>query len=85
MPAPAEPPVDFHDVLRKVWWRLDRALNPWDMELCSWMGLLDAVACDSWKKEHYFEYHQGHNCGICAAVCPHGRKLLQQPVCSASP
>jgi len=35
--------------------------------------LLDARACDLWKKEHYFRYHKGHNCGICAAVCPHGR------------
>jgi epoxyqueuosine reductase len=27
-------------------------------------AILDAWACDQWKKEHYFEYHQGHNCGI---------------------
>jgi len=36
-------------------------------------ALLDARACDLWKKEHYHRYHKGHNCGICAAVCPHGR------------
>ena len=34
--------------------------------------ILDVRACDQWKKEHYFQYHKGHNCGICAAVCPHG-------------
>lgn len=35
--------------------------------------LLDAEACDRWKKEHYSRFHGGHNCGICAAVCPYGR------------
>jgi epoxyqueuosine reductase QueG len=35
--------------------------------------LLDVVCCDQWKKEHYFHFHNGHNCGICAAVCPFGR------------
>jgi epoxyqueuosine reductase len=41
--------------------------------------LLDAAACDRWKKDHYFQYHQGHNCGICAAVCPYGLKMLKKP------
>jgi len=36
--------------------------------------ILDVRRCDQWKKEHYFEYHQGHNCGICSAVCPYGTK-----------
>jgi epoxyqueuosine reductase len=40
--------------------------------------LLDARACDQWKKEHYFQYHRGHNCGICAAVCPYGLKMLKK-------
>jgi epoxyqueuosine reductase len=39
--------------------------------------ILNARACDQWKKEQYFQYHQGHNCGICAAVCPYGLKLLK--------
>jgi epoxyqueuosine reductase QueG len=39
--------------------------------------LLDVQACDQWKKEHYFQYHKGHNCGICVAVCPHGLKFLK--------
>jgi epoxyqueuosine reductase QueG len=34
--------------------------------------LLDALCCDKWKKEHYYRFHKGHNCGICAAVCPFG-------------
>jgi len=37
-------------------------------------SILDVMGCDSWKKEHYFQYHNGHNCGICAAACPFGQK-----------
>jgi len=36
--------------------------------------LLDAEACDRWKKENYSQFHRGHNCGICAAACPFGQK-----------
>jgi epoxyqueuosine reductase len=41
-------------------------------------ALLDAATCDTWKKEHHPQYHQGHNCGICAAVCPYGLKLRKR-------
>ena len=37
--------------------------------------ILEAEACDLWKKEHYFKYHKGHVCGICSAVCPYGLKV----------
>ena len=40
--------------------------------------ILDVRACDRWKKEHYFQYHKGHNCGICSAVCPYGLKVLKK-------
>ncbi len=40
--------------------------------------ILDVRACDRWKKENYFQYHQGHNCGICSAVCPYGLKVLKK-------
>jgi epoxyqueuosine reductase QueG len=40
--------------------------------------ILDAQACDQWKKEHYYQYHKGHNCGICSAVCPYGVKTLKK-------
>lgn len=40
--------------------------------------ILDVQACDQWKKEHYFKYHKGHNCGICSAVCPYGQKVLKR-------
>ena len=37
--------------------------------------ILDVQACDQWKKEHYFQYHKGHNCGICSSVCPYGLRV----------
>jgi len=40
--------------------------------------ILDVTACDQWKKTHYFQYHKGHNCGICSAVCPYGLKVLKR-------
>lgn len=40
-------------------------------------AILDAMACDQWKKRHYYRYHKGHNCGICSAVCPYGLKVLK--------
>ncbi|MGD8725577.1 MAG: hypothetical protein PVG00_16665 [Desulfobacterales bacterium] len=39
--------------------------------------IFDATACDRWKKKHYYQYHQGYNCGICPAVCPYGLKVLK--------
>lgn len=40
--------------------------------------ILDVRACDRWKKDHYFQYHKGQNCGICSAVCPYGLKVLKK-------
>ena len=36
--------------------------------------ILDVNACDRWKKENYYQFHRGHNCGICSAVCPYSLK-----------
>jgi len=38
--------------------------------------ILDVHTCDQWKKGHYFQFHKGHNCGICSAVCPIGKKII---------
>jgi epoxyqueuosine reductase QueG len=38
--------------------------------------MLDVNACDRWKKENYYQFHRGHNCGICSAVCPYSLKVL---------
>ncbi len=40
--------------------------------------ILDVLACDTWKKKHFFLYNKGHNCGICSAVCPYGTKILKK-------
>jgi epoxyqueuosine reductase QueG len=42
--------------------------------------ILDVLRCDQWKKENYFQFHKGHNCGICSAVCPYGIKALKKSV-----
>jgi epoxyqueuosine reductase len=41
-------------------------------------AILDVRACDQWKKAHYFQFHKGHNCGICLSVCPYGLKVLKK-------
>lgn len=38
--------------------------------------ILDVRSCDRWKKENYYQFHKGHNCGICSAVCPYGLKTI---------
>ena len=49
----------------------------WSPELAR-EDILNARACDQWKKEHYLSYVKGHICGICSAVCPIGRKQLKK-------
>ncbi len=46
-------------------------------------GILDPGLCDWWKKEHYFQFSQGHNCAICSGVCPYGLKILRN--CTPGP
>lgn len=50
--------------------------NPWYPGLPR-NEILDVKICNRWKKENYFEFHKGHNCGICSAVCPYGLKVLK--------
>lgn len=45
--------------------------NFWD-EQRSREDLIDVKKCDSWKVDHYAQFH-GQVCGICVAVCPHGK------------
>jgi epoxyqueuosine reductase len=46
--------------------------NAWQLGIAR-EDLLDVLKCDKWKKERYFRFNEGHNCGICAAVCPFGK------------
>jgi cytosine/adenosine deaminase-related metal-dependent hydrolase len=42
MPAPGEPPRSFREILEKVWWRLDAALDEKSLEASAELALLDA-------------------------------------------
>jgi cytosine/adenosine deaminase-related metal-dependent hydrolase len=42
MPGPSEPPRSFREILEKVWWRLDAALDERSLEASAEMALLDA-------------------------------------------
>jgi cytosine/adenosine deaminase-related metal-dependent hydrolase len=43
MPYRLEPPRTFLQVLQRVWWRLDRALDPDSVWLSAWAGGADAL------------------------------------------
>ncbi|MDL2716767.1 MAG: amidohydrolase family protein [Acidobacteriota bacterium] len=43
MPVPAEPPRSFREILEKVWWRLDAALDEKLLEASAELALLDAA------------------------------------------
>ena len=41
--APASPPLDFGQVLDRLWWRLDRALTPETVRLSALLGAADSI------------------------------------------
>lgn len=43
MPAPALPPRSFAEILERVWWRLDRALDAEAVELSALVGAIEAA------------------------------------------
>lgn len=43
MPGPSEAPTNFLSILERVWWRLDRALDPITIELSALQGSVEAV------------------------------------------
>jgi len=43
MPGPAEPPRSFVEILDKVWWRLDRALDEESVRLSGLVGAIEAA------------------------------------------
>ena len=45
MPAPPQTPKCFHEILKFVWWRLDRALDGESIEVSGTIGALDALHC----------------------------------------
>jgi putative selenium metabolism protein SsnA len=45
MQLPGAPPADFPEILKKLWWRLDRALNEDDVYYSALVGLIDSARC----------------------------------------
>lgn len=45
MPAPSPAPTNFLEILERVWWRLDRALDEPTIQVCATVGALDALRC----------------------------------------
>ena len=43
MPAPPRTPTGFLEILELVWWRLDRALDPYTIEWSAKLGALEAL------------------------------------------
>src|SRR5690348_4549553 len=43
MPAPAEPPRNFVEILERIWWRLDRALDAEAVEISAQVGAIEAA------------------------------------------
>src|SRR5690606_14028580 len=45
MPPPSRTPANFPEILKYVWWRLDRALDAESIELSARVGALAALRC----------------------------------------
>jgi len=45
MPPPSQPPKNFLEILERVWWRLDRALDAESVAMSGRVGALDALRC----------------------------------------
>lgn len=45
MPVPGRPPKNFTEILNKLWWRLDRALNEDAVYYSALVGLIDSAKC----------------------------------------
>src|SRR3954468_24165290 len=43
MPAPSPPPANFVEILERVWWRLDRALDAEAVEISALVGAIEAA------------------------------------------
>jgi putative selenium metabolism protein SsnA len=45
MPSPPKTPSSFHEILKYVWWRLDRALDAESIEMSARIGAIQALRC----------------------------------------
>lgn len=58
MPGPAEPPTNFRQILERVWWRLDRALDAETIRLSALVGALEAARAGT---TCLFDHHASPN------------------------
>jgi putative selenium metabolism protein SsnA len=58
MPAPPRAPRNFHEILRSIWWRLDRAHTPESVEMSGIIGALAAVRCGTTT---FIDHHASPN------------------------
>lgn len=59
MPPPRHPPRTFLEILERVWWRLDRALDASAIEASGMVGALDALRCGTTT---LIDHHASPNC-----------------------
>lgn len=61
MPQPAEPPRNFVEILERIWWRLDRALDAEAVELSALVGAIEAAhaGCTTLVDHHASPGHGG--------------------------
>ena len=59
MPSPADPPSSFLEILERVWWRLDRALDTEAVYLSGLVGALEAARSGTTT---LFDHHSSPSC-----------------------
>jgi putative selenium metabolism protein SsnA len=59
MPLPSPMPGNFQAILERIWWRLDRALDPASIEAGATIGALDALHCGTTT---LIDHHASPNC-----------------------
>jgi putative selenium metabolism protein SsnA len=59
MPGPASPPRSFLEILERVWWRLDRALDHETVRLSGLVGAIDAARSGTTL---LFDHHSSPSC-----------------------
>ena len=59
MPPPPKPPQNFHETLKYVWWRLDRAHDMRSIETSALVGALGALRCGTTT---LIDHHASPNC-----------------------
>ena len=59
MPAPDKAPRNFGEILQRVWWRLDKALDEESIRYSALIGALDSLRCGTTT---IFDHHASQNC-----------------------